>query len=376
MSDLRRRGDDEGARPGTYGRASDDAQVYQSGADQYVTHIHIAAEARGQSAHEARERADVVVQVLARAVGEWSARCQELEEKVRRARSEGRAEAQAEFAERLRDAELRVMQAQRTMRQAEEERAKAEALLAQAQRELALRRRKDERDRDASPRPDPAGLARDRQENEQFSDVLERAEAELGAVREELRQLGEDMGGREEPRTIEALWDEKRAEWVARTPAPAPAPEAVSPSGGTTEADAAQGAAPKPKRVPVPGPPRRILIGTAWVACALPPWIPMLVVTANRVAYGTDESLWKVVPFTVGTVLVGLLLFAAALLLATLMAVDVLKRDSEQDAGGLGCFGSVAGCLVLLVAAFYTPLDWPGPAGQWGRAIASSVGLG
>ncbi|MFE9935692.1 hypothetical protein [Streptomyces hirsutus] len=84
--------------------------------------------------------------MLTRAVGEWTARCEELEEQVKRVRAEGRAEAQAEFAKGLQDAELRVMRARSTMRQAEEERAKAEALLAQAQEELARRRREAERD--------------------------------------------------------------------------------------------------------------------------------------------------------------------------------------------------------------------------------------
>ena len=122
---------DDGERATTIGRASDSGQVYQSGADQYVTHIHI-AESRGRTAHEARRRADAVVQVLTRTVGELTAHCKELEGQVRRARAEGRAAAQAEFAEKLKDAELRVLRARSTMRQAEEERGRAEALLARA----------------------------------------------------------------------------------------------------------------------------------------------------------------------------------------------------------------------------------------------------
>ncbi|MFI1417941.1 hypothetical protein ACH4VX_08095 [Streptomyces sp. NPDC020731] len=68
-------------QPETWGHASGNGQVYQSRANQYITHIHV-TEARSQTAHEARRRADVVVQVLTRAVGEWTARCQELEERV------------------------------------------------------------------------------------------------------------------------------------------------------------------------------------------------------------------------------------------------------------------------------------------------------
>ncbi|MFC5956084.1 DUF397 domain-containing protein [Streptomyces pratens] len=209
---MRERDDGEAhGRVETWGRASGNGQVYQSRANQYVINIH-SAEARSQTAHEARQRADGWVQLLTRAVGEWTARCEELEEQVKRARAEGRAEAQAEFARRLQDAELRVMRAQSTMRQAEEERAKAEALPAQAQEELARRRREAERDaerkREAAPPRGHPGLSQDEQDAEQFSDLMERAEAELGAVREELRQLGEEIGGqgggRTEPQVVAA----------------------------------------------------------------------------------------------------------------------------------------------------------------------------
>ncbi len=227
-------GGDARRRAGTYGRASGHGQVYQSAGDQYVTHVNITAEGRGLAAHEARERADVVVQVLARAVGEWAARCQELEEKARRAKAEGRAEAHAEFTERLRDAELRVMRARSTMRQAEEERARAEALLAQAQQELARRRRGGEQDRDDDDlRPVRPGPPQDERDAEEFCDLLERAEAELGAVREGLRRLGEETGP-DPARVVAGGVD---------------APHRAGPASGPRPAD-------RPGRPRRPGPPR------------------------------------------------------------------------------------------------------------------------
>ncbi|MFJ8190231.1 hypothetical protein ACIQ8D_10730 [Streptomyces sp. NPDC096094] len=374
MSDLENR---EGGAPRqsrAYGRASDNAHVYQSGANQYVTHFHITAEARGQAAHEARERADVVVQVLTRAVGEWAARCQELEEKARRAKAEGRAEAHAEFAQKLRDAELRVMQAQRTMRQAEEERRRAEALLAQAQQELARHRRVADRDGEDTSRHDLAGMARDRQETEQFSELLERAEAELGAVREELRQLGGEIDGQGDGRgtaqVIEGQWT--RQSGMDEQPVPVRAVAADGDAG----APAADPPARSGNRTPVPGPPRYSLIGVAWVVCALPPCVPMLVVTANRAAYASDASLWGVVPFTFGTVLVGVVAVFLGLVLAVMATTDMLNRDSEVNASVPALLLSLVATAVFLVAAFFTPLSWPGPAGEWGRGLASAVGLG
>ncbi|GGN68954.1 hypothetical protein GCM10011579_042790 [Streptomyces albiflavescens] len=79
------------------------------------------------------------------------------------------------------------------MREAEGERAKAEVLLAQAQQELARQRRAEERERASSVPSEPADAVRDERETEQFAQLLERAEVELGAVRDELRQLSDEM---------------------------------------------------------------------------------------------------------------------------------------------------------------------------------------
>ncbi|MFF6814648.1 hypothetical protein ACFZAG_32875 [Streptomyces sp. NPDC012403] len=373
MSELGN-GEGDALRPArTYGRASDNAQVIQSGGNQYVTNIHI-VEAQGEDVREARTRADKVVQALAHAVGEWMARCQELEEQAKRAKAEGRAEAHTEFAGKLRDAELRVMQAQRMMRQAEEERARAEALLARTQRELARQRREAERDRDTAPRHEPVGLASDRQDTEEFSDLLERAESELGAVREELRQLSEEINGqggeRDTPQVIEGEWTQRSGTAEQPTPARLVAPNG---DGGVPVGRAPGGTS---KRTPVPGPPRRLLIAGGWALCALPPWIPMLAVTVNRAAYASDASLWEVVPFTFFTALVGVVGCLLALVLAAIVTLGWLDRDSETNAGVFAFLLSVVASVALFVAGFFTPLDWPGPAGAWGRGLASFMGLG
>lgn len=386
---MREPDDGEGApsrgRAETWGRASGHGQVYQSRANQYVTNIQL-IEAQGQAAHEARQRADVVVQLLTRAVGEWAARCQELEEQVRRARSEGRAQAQAEFAEKLQNAELRVMQAQRTMRQAEEERARAEKMLAQAQQELARRRREAQRERDPGGHIHaPVHLSADPESEEQFTALMERAETEIGAVREELRQLGQALGGADGaavvPQVIEGEWERATGTEPSGTPDGVTAPDRgdepaplVSPGEGI-DAVAAPRPAPAKKRTPVPGPPRPFLILVAWLVCLLPPWVPMLAVTTNRAAVASDASLWGVVPFGIGTVLVAALVFIVLLLLAGAMTLERLDRDSETAAAASAFLLTVVGALVLLVAGFFTPLDWPGPAGGWGRALASFVGF-
>lgn len=371
---MRERDDGEArGRVETWGRASDNGQVYQAGADQYVTHIHI-AEDRSRTAHEARQRADVVVQVLTRAIGEWAARCRELEEKAGRAKAEGRAEAGAEFAEKLKDAELRVMRARSTMRQAEEERARAEALLAQAQEELARRRREVERDaeqeREAAPLPAHPGLSQERQDTEQFSELMERAEAELGAVREELRQLGEEIDG-DTAQVVEG-------EWASRPTADEqPAPEAAVGLPGSKPVQGGLVARALLAERPLwPGPPRRLRIGSVFVVCMLPPWIPMIAVTANRAAYATDTSPSRLAAFTAFTVILGVVVCMLAAVCVAFMAIGLLSRSSEQKAGDACVRCMLVAAPLLLVAAFFTPLDWPGPLGAWGKALLSAAGLG
>ncbi|MBD9733486.1 hypothetical protein IGX29_17110 [Streptomyces sp. H28] len=101
----------------------------------------------------------------------------------------------------------------------------------------------------------------------------------------------------------------------------------------------------------------------------------MLAVTANRAAVASDASLWGVVPFGIVTVLVAVLVFIVLLGLAGVMTMERLDRDSETAAAASAFLLTVVGAVVLLVAGFFTPLDWPGPAGAWGRALASFVGF-
>ncbi|MGK5638968.1 hypothetical protein ACSNOK_11750 [Streptomyces sp. URMC 126] len=114
----------------------------------------------------------------------------------------------------------------------------------------------------------------------------------------------------------------------------------------------------------------------AWVGCAVPPWIPVLVVTAGRAAFASNASLWGVLPFTVGVALVGAVVFLLALFFAAMLAMEMLNRDSEEAAGVSAFLLGIAASAIFFVAAFFTPLSWPGPAGEWGRGLASAVGLG
>ncbi|MFC8421088.1 tripartite tricarboxylate transporter TctB family protein [Streptomyces sp. NPDC057236] len=345
------------------GHASGDGQVYQSGADQYVTHIHV-AEARSRTAHEARQRADALVHVLTRTVGELVARCQELEEEVRDARAEGRAEAQAEYAGKLRHVELRAEQASRMRHQAEEERARAEELLAEAQREGTRQHREGGRDRDAAPLRAPVVLSQERQDTEQFSEFLDRVRTELGAVREKLRTLGEEADGRDGARVVEG----RRERQPGADERSAPVAVTVPPDDDGAPAGPGGSA-------PVPGPPRRLPIAGAWVLCALPPWIPMLTVTVVRAAEESDANQWAMVSFVLVAGLVGGCLFLLALACVVFVTLLCLDRDSEHRFTVPALLVCAAASLLLFVVAFKVPLGWPGPAGAWGRAIVSFAGV-
>ncbi|MFF4395672.1 hypothetical protein [Streptomyces sp. NPDC001480] len=185
--------DDGGERIRAYGCASENGLVIQSGANQYVTYIQLTVE-HEQAVLEARDRADHVVHTLTRAVGQLAMRCDDLEEKARRAKAEGRAEAHAEFAEKLKDAELHVLHTQQMMRAAQEARAETEKLLDEAYRELA--RLRGEAVGDAGTVAGAADAAGDSPETRRFAHSMEQAEAKLGTVRDNLRQLSEEAHSR------------------------------------------------------------------------------------------------------------------------------------------------------------------------------------
>ncbi|MFC8389968.1 hypothetical protein [Streptomyces sp. NPDC057238] len=192
---MSERGDGEArGHAETWGRASGGGQVNQAGADQYVIHVHVP---------EDRDRTD----------DEWAARCRELEEQVRNARAEGRAEARAEFAKRLRDAELRAVRAERIMREAEEKRARAEEMLARARQEPDSRRQTAEREQETASVRDSAGPAQDGEGVEETGVPLVDALAAGGVMfREQLRRLGMVTGRRDGRGTAPRIVDGEGAE--------------------------------------------------------------------------------------------------------------------------------------------------------------------
>ncbi|MFC8664145.1 hypothetical protein [Streptomyces sp. NPDC057199] len=405
MSDLEGPGGEARRQAETWGSASDSAHVYQSRGSQYISHSHVylhdgvgAAEgatarpgAHGSALERTRERVDLLIRTLSLTHAESQARCAELAGEARRARAEGRAEALAEVQEQLRAAELRVMKAQRMMREAELAREKTEALLTEAQRELALRRRAEERREEerargnATPGTDPESARRD-EEGEQFTELLDRVEAELGAVRDDLRSLGEGMpghgGARPAARVIEGhLVRQPEEDDVSSHTIPLRGTDAAAKAPRDLFASRAFSA---PPAVPlarnaatyVPGPPRRFLIGVAWVVSVIPPCVLMFIVTAIRAEYATEPAVWGAIAFTVVTVLGGVVLYALTLVVAGGVVLGMLDRGSEAGAALVGFAMCLGGSLGLLVASFWTPLTWPGPAGAWGRALASAVGWG
>ncbi|MBT2411816.1 hypothetical protein J7I94_14770 [Streptomyces sp. ISL-12] len=338
------------------GRASENGQVYQAGANMYVTQV------------EVSRRADDVVQAMAGAVGELVARCAELERQVERARAEGRAAAQAEFAERLRDAELRVIGAQRLMREAEDKRATVEALLIETQRELASHRRASRREQASGSADDPGRLPGDRREEERFTELIERAERELGSLRAELRLVTEEARIQETGPTVVVgeTVRTNRPERSSASSAPTPTPkdseapetsrrqqkaEGEVPEGKTSGRKAAEKAhtvavdggsgsasspsPAKPRRPPLSTSGRFMALGT-FFAAALP--LP-IAGSAIRTLYAADPGpavAWALV-FDLGVVI------AASVVAALVYMGLVIKLDWSSD-------GALAGCVVHVIA--------------------------
>lgn len=362
MSGLDSWGDNARGEAEIWGRASESGQVYQSGGDQHVMNVYVTAEARGQAAHDARKRADGVVQALAHAVGEWAARCAELEEQTKRAKAEGRAEAHAEFAGRLKDAELRVMQAQRMMREAEEARGKAEALLTQAQQELALQRRATERERATSVQSPSSDVVRERQETEDFSQLLEQAELQLGAVRDELRLLSDEVqsgGAEDQPtvlvgETVESGADKGGAEAVT--------------GGGERVGATSRPAQQRPVR---PRKPRTPLVRTVNVVGYLVVGLPLPIAgSAIRTMYSVKTSpavVWSVA-FDVGVVV------ASAVVAAALYLVLTVGLNWSEDAMFGGCIGHVVTGIGLFITGIAMDADTFPQLTEAGRLVVEYLG--
>ncbi|WP_316744010.1 hypothetical protein [Streptomyces sp. MK7] len=431
MSSVVEPGGEARRRAEFWGSASEDGHVYQSKGSQFIAHLHLYGSAdgsedslaravsRGEALEYMQGRVNQLIRGLRTTQAEWAARVAELEEKAERARAEGREQALTEVQEQLQNAELRVIKAQQMMREAVQEREKTETLLAQAQAELAQRRRAEEqrqreeeeaRDQiqeqarsdpsaDAVPGEDPLDTVALREEGEQYSEFLERVEAELGAMRDDLRLLGEGLPGQNGGGAVP---DVLLGEWVRKPDAEAtPTGKATAPTDEVSEAlinklagalDGKQsqaagdsggaGAAPtsarrRTREKDVPGPPRYFRIILLWIVCpGVQPWIPALLVTSNRAAYGSHPAVWEAVLFTFVTSLLGALLCALTVLVAIGTMVDRLDRTSEDTAGCLLFLAIPLAAILGLVASFWTPLTWPGPAGTWGHGIASLVGMG
>ena len=404
MSDVEGPGRDVPRQAETWGSASDNGHVYQSRGSQFISYVHVyggAGASEGAMAragtHEralehTQERVDLLIRALSLTQADWQARCAELEEKARRAEAEGRAQALAEAQEQLMAAELRVMKAKQMMGEAQRERQRTEALLTQAQQELALRRRAEERrdEEEARRREAPRvadeseSMAHLNEEGEQFTDFLERAQAELGAVRDDLRWLSEGATtqnrGNPADRVIEGQWSRHSA--PDESPARA-VPHSVQGNGVVAQPPPFPPASGYEWRgTPTPARPRRSWGDVTTDAMyyglhVIPPWIPMLVVTSIRAAFASDASLWKAVPFTIGAVVVGVPAWLFFSLPAALPFLQLLVRGRSEIATDYfkGTILVVAS-LVPLVASFWTPLTWPGPLGAWGRGLASAFGVG
>ncbi|AZP17006.1 hypothetical protein EJC51_13295 [Streptomyces aquilus] len=394
------------------GSASDNGQVYLSRGNQYISHLHLHEEPggsarelaqagmRGAALELTQERVTLLIRTLSLTQAELRARCAELEEEARQARAEGRAEALAEMQQQLQAAELRVMKTQEMMRAAVQEREKAEALLTQAHEELAQRRRAEERREKERARL--AALARAEaetappavtpdEEGQQFTEFLERAEEQLGRVRDDLRLLGHEITGQDgtaaaaqviEGQVVRQPGESreqapKEAKPALVHPPTAKTPEAKTPSGSPSRSGGNR-AATTPRRTtrtPVPGPRRPFRIALIWLLCLIPGWVPLLVVTMNRAVYATDASVVEAVVFTVASVALGAVVFAGVGFAVFVVLALNLDRDSEEGAGFAGVGVAFAATLGLLIAGFYTPLDAPGPLGAWGKALASAMGF-
>jgi hypothetical protein len=386
----------------TWGSASDNAQVYQARGNQHISHLHFhvggdeaprGVLALGVAAKDAYERVGKLVDALRASEARWRARCVELAEEVQQARVEGRTEALAEVQDQLRASEMGLMKAQRMMKEAQAERKKAEDLLTEAHRQLAQERRARERQRqrqrEEEERQAEAWRAEQesarrtalREEAEGFSELLDRAEEELGAVRDELRLLGEGL----EHENQESADRVVEGELVPNSPEEEGKPSAEN--GNVGPLDSATDESP-PTPPPVPseseerrqspsGASRSLLIVLTWLLCGVPPFVPVLAVTSLRAEYDSDATVGKAVLFTVLVLIAGLVAYAVTLYLVGFVSVDVLNRNSEDAVAGGGVLVvSILLSIALLVASFWTPLTLPGPAGEWGRGLAGAVGLG
>lgn len=192
------------------GSASDDGQVYQARGDQRITHVSFNFNERASVQHQslmqaanaqqARTATNEIIGFLGGMIADLQVECTALREEARQAKAAGRAEALGEIQDDLRDYELRLLQAQSRLKEAQREREVAELLLIEAQR-TAEKYRKDAEDLQRD-RQRGAATARDSHKRAEHRDLrdydraMEGVDDGLAELREELRRLGNQVSQR------------------------------------------------------------------------------------------------------------------------------------------------------------------------------------
>lgn len=201
-------GDDEGTDR-LSGSASGQGRVYQSRRDQHITHIDVRfsgaeggerrALERSATAQQAHAGTARVISFLLGMVGALEDECAALKEEAGRARAAGRDETLAEIQGELQGYELKLMQVQTKLTEAQREREVAEELLIEAQRQAEEYRRaaedlQQQRTARAVEESDPERPGH--RELHEYDHAMEKADEELGQLREDLRRLGDQMSQR------------------------------------------------------------------------------------------------------------------------------------------------------------------------------------
>ncbi|MEU4497161.1 hypothetical protein AB0F96_27880 [Streptomyces sp. NPDC023998] len=367
--------------------ATGQGRNYLAGGDQHITHLSVQLSGlhheleRGTDIDKTRAGTERVVVFLYRMVGALEDRCAGLEKQAQEARAGGRAEALEEIRQDLEASEARLQQVHLKLRRAREERDRAEALLADAQRAADEFRRAAEVAREQQAGGEESGSgggigAAGIRDLSDYDRAMQTADEELEQLSRELHRLSDNMrNGLREPggeRVVqgEVVPGSTGASFGGRAASQAAANIGLPSAVAREPQPAVQS---KPKHVPGPRRPGRVWF--VWAGCLIAPCILMFMITSLRAAFSAGAPLWQPILFTVPTVVVCLIAWIVACWLAGIATVDGINRNSEADASCFGQFLIAGGSLLLGLAAFWTPLTWPGPAGAWGSALVAAVGL-
>lgn len=205
------------------GSASDDGQVYQARGDQSITHVSFNFNERASvqyqslmqaaNAQQARTATNEIIGFLGGMIADLQVECTALREEARQAKAAGRAEALGEIQDDLRDYELRLLQAQSRLKEAQREREVAELLLIEAQRTAEKYRKDAEKlQRDRQRGAATAGDSHKRAGHRDLRDydrAMEGVDDGLAELREELRRLGNQLSQRlREPSEMQVVQGE------------------------------------------------------------------------------------------------------------------------------------------------------------------------